>query len=164
MASPQNVLRRIKRGLVGHVSYLAACEANEAFSEYVLYEPILRILLSQRFKVNCEVICPGVPQPANSGDKKRLDFVAETAGLRFAIEVKWAKRQRLNVTTDLTKLKAFRNTTVGNRSFLCVFGRMSAVKNVSFTAVLNVTTSEYGDPVLADLAQTKYMCRIFEVM
>jgi hypothetical protein len=41
---PLNVLSRIQRGLSGYVSYLAACEMNSTFSEYVLYEPILRIL------------------------------------------------------------------------------------------------------------------------
>ena len=30
---PDNVLFRIKRGLSGYVSYLAACEMNQAFSE-----------------------------------------------------------------------------------------------------------------------------------
>ena len=44
---PRNVLYRIKRGLAGFVSYLAACEMNQAFSEYVLYEPILRILTAR---------------------------------------------------------------------------------------------------------------------
>src|SRR5262245_26575763 len=88
---PNNVLDRIQRGLSGYVSYLAACEMNETFSEYVLYEPILRILLARRFNVKCEVIAQGVPQP-DRGDKRRLDFVATGAdGLRFALEVKWAK-------------------------------------------------------------------------
>ena len=36
LTEPLNVLYRIKRGLAGYVSYLAACEMNEAFSEYVL--------------------------------------------------------------------------------------------------------------------------------
>jgi hypothetical protein len=43
LREPNNVFYRIKRGLSGYVSYLAACEMNTAFSEYVLYEPILRI-------------------------------------------------------------------------------------------------------------------------
>src|SRR3954468_9801187 len=87
---PDNVLDRIKRGLAGYVSYLAACEMNDAFSEYVLYEPILRILMARGFLVKCEAECPGVVQP-NRGDRKRLDFDVNGHGLRFAIEVKWAK-------------------------------------------------------------------------
>jgi hypothetical protein len=85
----ENVLFRIQRGLVGYMSYLAACDMNEAFSEYLLYEPILRILLSQGFKVDGEAIAPRVKQPRR-GDKKRLDFLIESPFPQFAIEVKWA--------------------------------------------------------------------------
>ena len=87
---PNNVMDRIRRGLAGYVSYLAACEMNDAFSEYVLYEPILRILMARGLRVKCEVECPGVVQPVR-GDKKRLDFEANGNGLRIALEVKWAK-------------------------------------------------------------------------
>ena len=48
---------------------------NEAFSEYVLYEPILRILTARGYAVQSEVLCPGIQQP-KTGDKKKLDFVA----------------------------------------------------------------------------------------
>ena len=73
-SSPDNMLLRdtmyrMKRGLCGYVSYLAACEMNQAFSEYVLYEPILRILKERGFDVQCEYACPGVAQPV-TGDKR----------------------------------------------------------------------------------------------
>ena len=42
------MLYRVQRGLAGYVSYLAACDMNRAFSEYVLYEPTLRILTARR--------------------------------------------------------------------------------------------------------------------
>jgi hypothetical protein len=63
----QNVLRRIKRGLAGYVSYLAACEMNSSFSEYILYEPILRILTACGYKAICEKECPGFDKNT-SGD------------------------------------------------------------------------------------------------
>jgi hypothetical protein len=51
-----DVLYRIKRGLSGYASYLAACQMNESFSEYVLYEPILRILTARPGTyADCEV-------------------------------------------------------------------------------------------------------------
>src|SRR5690242_13812162 len=96
LPEPADVLYRIKRGLSGYVSYLAACEMNESFSEYVLYEPILRILTARGYSVKCEVICPGLPQPP-TGDHKRLDLVADNTDARFAMEVKWAKRPANNV-------------------------------------------------------------------
>jgi hypothetical protein len=57
-----DALYRIKRGLAGYVSYLAACEMNESFSEYVLYEPTLRILTARGFSVKCEFPCLGLKQ------------------------------------------------------------------------------------------------------
>lgn len=63
------MLFRIKRGLSGYVSYLAACEMNEAFSEYVLYEPMLRILTARKFKVRCEFLCKGLPMRRTSRSK-----------------------------------------------------------------------------------------------
>ncbi|MCR6654674.1 MAG: hypothetical protein NVV63_02435 [Opitutus sp.] len=47
MSSPEDVFFRIQRGLAGYISYLAACEMNPAFSEYVLYEPALRIFTAR---------------------------------------------------------------------------------------------------------------------
>ena len=70
LSEPNNVLYRIKRGLAGYISYLAACEMNEAFSEYALYEPILRILTSRGYAVHSEVPCPGIRQP-KTGQKRR---------------------------------------------------------------------------------------------
>src|SRR6266404_5224747 len=105
LSEPNNVLYRIKRGLAGHISYLAACEMNQAFSEYVLYEPILRILTARGYEVRSEVLCPGIQQPKR-GDKKKLDFVASREKLTCAIEVKWARHRRMMIDGDLEKLSA----------------------------------------------------------
>ena len=95
---------------------------NESFSEYLLYEPILRMLTARGDIVECEVICPGVKQP-KAGDKKRLDFVARKGNLTLAIEVKWAKTTRPNIDDDLIKLNACRKRDRTWRAFLCVFGK-----------------------------------------
>jgi hypothetical protein len=105
LQEPNDVLYRIKRGLSGYVSYLAACEMNEAFSEYVLYEPILRVLTARGYAVQCEVPCPGIQQPT-TGDRKKLDFVARGNGLIFAMEVKWARNSKPSLKQDLLKLAA----------------------------------------------------------
>lgn len=161
LPEPANVLYRIKRGLSGYVSYLAACEMNESFSEYVLYEPILRILTARAYSVECEVVCPGIAQPA-TGDRKKLDFVATGHDIRFALEVKWAKSQRLNVEKDYAKLAAFQNagTKTGTRAFLCVFGRESNIRDI---ALKPNDLLEQGRVVIANLGVTKYGCRLFEV-
>lgn len=171
---PENLLDRIKRGLAGYVSYLAACEMNDAFSEYVLYEPILRILLARGFSVACEAECPGVVQPAR-GDKKRLDFDARCVGLRFAMEVKWANAPgehkqgprdpnlaplRLDVLSDHEKLLGYLNTYPDARSFLCVFGRESHIMNLALDPN---NFAEHGTARIAGFETTKFGCRMYEL-
>ncbi len=160
-AEPINVLYRIKRGLAGYVSYLAACEMNESFSEYVLYEPILRILTARHYAVECEVECPGIVQPTK-GDRKRLDFVANGPSLTFALEVKWARSSRLDVAKDHEKLVAFRRAKKGTgaRAFLCVFGKKSDVADVTLSPS---GFQERGGAVFAEFGVTRYGCRVFEV-
>lgn len=159
LSEPKEVLYRIKRGLAGYVSYLAACEMNESFSEYVLYEPILRILSAQGYKVECEVECPGIQQPQR-GDRKRLDFVATKNGVIFAMEVKWAKQVRPNVEQDLLKLTAFRQSNEATQSFLCIFGTKSRIQNLELP---NANLTERGDAIIAEFGSTRYGCRIYEL-
>lgn len=159
-AEPNAVLYRIKRGLSGYASYLAACEMNQAFSEYVLYEPMLRILIARGYRVNCEFRCPGFPRAARSGDYKKIDFEVNGHNLRFAIEVKWAKSAALDVQGNREKLAAFHLDDPNSFSFLCIFGRQSHIKAVNLTPD-NFT--ERGRAVYADFGITKYGCRIYEI-
>jgi hypothetical protein len=157
---PADVLYRIKRGLTGYVSYLAACEMNGSFSEYVLYEPILRILTARRYLVECEVACPGLSR-RNGGDRKRLDFVARRGNLRFALEVKWARARSLDVSNDQLKMAAFmKRGSPKDRAFLCVFGRESHIGRLALKPQL---FEERGDAVVARLGRTRYGCRVFEL-
>lgn len=156
---PRDVLFRIKRGLAGYVSYLAACEMNEAFSEYVLYEPVLRILTARKFIVQCEYECPGVQNAAN-GDKKRIDFVARRGPVRFAMEVKWARSATPNIKRDVEKMDAFKKRYTTNNAFLCVFGKLSDIEGIKLQ---HGDFRERGRMVCADFRLTKYGCRIYEL-
>jgi hypothetical protein len=160
LSEPKEVLYRIKRGLSGYVSYLAACEMNESFSEYVLYEPILRILSAQGYKVECEFVCPGIQQPQR-GDRKRLDFVARKNKVNFAMEVKWARVIRPNVDQDLQKLSAFRQVNQASQAFLCIFGTKSRIQNIKLP---NASLIERGKAIIAEFGRTRYGCRIYELV
>lgn len=155
---PNDVLYRLKRGLASYVSYLAACEMNQAFSEYVLYEPILRILMARGFNVQCEYPCPGIEHAAR-GDKKRLDFFATGHSLELAIEVKWAKSTSPNVANDIEKLQAVLSTNPKALPLLCIFGRKSFLEKLKLPAQL----AERGSLRVADLGKTRYGCRIFQL-
>ena len=156
---PGNVLYRIKRGLAGYVSYLAACDMNDAFSEYVLYEPILRILTARAFTAHCEVVCPGVLQQM-LGDRPRLDFEAIKGDTRFALEVKWARATAVNVARDYNKLLGYRQCYPLSEAFLCVFGRKTYLEKLRLR---NGRFHERGKAIYADLRRTKYGCRVYEI-
>jgi Holliday junction resolvase len=132
---------------------------NEAFSEYVLYEPTLRILTARGFTVKCEATCPGLTRQG-AGDHKKLDFVAIGNGAHFAIEMKWARKTKLNVKSDVEKLKHFRSANSGALGFLCVFGRKSILEELSLTPA---GFREQGVPVYAEFGVTKYGSRTYEV-
>lgn len=159
LSEPSNVLYRIKRGLSGYVSYLAACEMNESFSEYILYEPILRVLTARGYTVQCEVPCPGIQQP-QQGDRKRLDFVARGHGLTFAMEVKWAKNKNPKITQDLQKLTACRQADQAWLALLCIFGTESCITKINLPPG---TLKERGKAVIAKFGNTRYGCRIYEL-
>src|SRR5262245_28286128 len=135
-----NTLYRLKRGMAAYISYLAACEMNESFSEYLLYEPTLRILTACDWAARCEYGCPGIAK-AGPGDYKKLDFVCTDERFPFAIEMKWAKTGTASVDTDLEKLSAYLNATPGSRAFLFVFGRKSVVERF---AIAHVDVREQG--------------------
>lgn len=157
MNSNRQLLHCLKRGLSGYVTYLAACQMNEAYSEYILYEPILRILTALGCKADCEVPCKGL-QANGKGDKKRIDFVATRNGSKFALEVKWAKSARLDVARDYEKLKWFKNNNHSAEAYLCVFGRKSHIEAVRLKPS---TYREIGQSVIADVGKTRYGCRIY---
>jgi len=159
LAEPKDVLYRIKRGLAGYIRYLAACEMNAAFSEYVLYEPILRILTARGYAVQSEFPCPGIEQP-KTGDKKKLDFVACRQGQTCAIEVKWAKEKKIIIDGDLEKLSACLSAEPGWRAFLCVFGRKSVIAGLLLPPN---RLQERGNPVIAEFGKTRFGCRVYEI-
>lgn len=154
-----DALYRVKRGLAGYVSYLAACEMNQSFSEYILYEPTLRILTAQGWLVQCEYPCPGY-DAEGLGDFKRLDFVATCPHGSFAIEMKWIRKSNVDVCSDVEKLKKYVRATAGARGFLCVFGRKSHIEYLTLGAA---RVREHGQAIYAEFGVTRYGCRNYEV-
>lgn len=154
-----DVLYRVKRGLAGYVSYLAACDMNQSFSEYILYEPTLRILTAQGWAVECEYPCPGYPKQG-AGDYKKIDFVASKLSTSFAIEMKWAKKPKINVDKDIEKLLKYLQSDHKARGFLSVFGKKSDIEKL---ALGSQKVKERGDPIYAEFGVTRYGCRNYEI-
>lgn len=163
-------LFRVKRALVGHVSYLAACDVNTVFSEYILYETVFRALSGQGLDVKCEVPCDWLPNLAG-GDRKRIDFRASNPGTDMAIEVKWMKNATIDVQNDVLKLTQFLDQFPGIRAFLCIFGVASNISNARPSAFTGADAAhlntyprvEVGNICIADLSVTRFSCRVFEI-
>jgi hypothetical protein len=118
----------------------------------------LRILTAHNYIVKCEEVCPIIEQP-RKGDKKKLDFVATLEEITLALEVKWVQpNRRLDITSDLAKLAACQ-TQKNWKSFLCFFGRKSAISNLELPTNLR----EVGKAVIAEFGKTRYGCRIYEL-
>jgi len=132
---------------------------NQSFSEYILYEPTLRILTAQGWSVKCEHPCPGY-QKQGAGDYKKIDFVANKQNASFAIEMKWAKKSKINVDTDVEKLIKYLETNGNARGFLSVFGKKSVIENLN---IGDHIIKERGSAIYADFGVTRYGCRNYEI-
>jgi hypothetical protein len=166
---PFEALFRIQRGLAGHVSFLATCDANIVFTEYLLYEPILSILRTMDYAVECEVPWAGHPAEAG-GDPRRIDFVANKDNLKIALEVKWLRwkddeRDYLDIKRDTEKLIKALGAQQAGRCFLCVFGRHSQIAEFhGGKAQAQIAKfDESLPPLYADFRRTTFGCRIFEL-
>jgi hypothetical protein len=169
-AEPFETLFRIQRGLAGYVSFLATCDANIVFTEYLLYEPTLRILRQMGYEVQCEAPAAG-PKSQNGGDSQRLDFLATQGCLTMAIEMKWLRwqtddpREYLSIERDTNKLIRALVSKQATRSLLCIFGRHTQIRHFQ-GANAQAQLGKYNEalpPVYADLRRTVFGCRIFEL-
>lgn len=133
----EETLNVLCRGLVGYVSYLAACRGYPVYSEYALYEPVLRIGHAQGYRVDCEV--PIIEKSAagerkrTAGDHPRIDFDFYRPGAdgnRFGLEVKWTNVRSPKVTKDVDKLKRHAAQRADATGYLLVFGPYGVVNEL----------------------------------
>jgi hypothetical protein len=91
---------------------------------------------------------------------KRIDFVAKSNGVHFALEIKWARNTAPKVELDIVKLQHFRSEHTRAFGYLCIFGRKSFLTKLRLP---RADLREQGTAVYAEFGVTKYGCRIFEV-
>lgn len=138
----QATLKPLCRGVVGYISYLAACRCREVYSEYLLYEPILRIGMAQGYTVSAEVpvdrdelmalLGRESHREREVGDLPKIDFALERGGERpahFGLEVKWVRQRTVSVTRDIAKLHVF-GKDHDALGYLFVFGQAGVVEEL----------------------------------
>ena len=145
------------RGLVGYYSYMATTNSNTIYSEYLLYEPLLRIFQAKGYKVHCEFAI----KKSGVGDNKRIDFYVKKDLKEFAIEIKWAKRKTININNDINKLKEC-NKLYGANGYILVFGYFNILNKLKFSH--NNKYINYGKIVYWDSGRTNYAARWFRIV
>lgn len=127
-AKIKNTIVAIGEGLLGKLLFNSKIDISEAYSEYMLYEPIVQIA-KRNWKVESEVSVESLKKKGR-GDNPKIDFILtdrENNNRCIALEVKYAKgvKSKISVDSDIKKLLAFKNDmiskdTKGYKDFLAV--------------------------------------------
>lgn len=128
----KNLFESISEGLLGYIMYLSRTGMHEAYSEYLLYDPIIRIAKDKNWIIKSEF---PVDPKKTKGDKLRIDFLfkSENNPLNVVgLEVKYLKtdEQIPDLENDCTKLESL-NKYVEHESlkgFILIAGRLSEDK------------------------------------
>lgn len=153
------ILNPICRGLVGYISYMAACSSSQVYSEYLLYEPILRIATSKNYSVNCEFPVEGSKN--GRGDKRRIDFdLMGSNGERIGIEVKWVKKATINLDNDIAKLVGYEKQKDAT-GYIVLFGQTDDLKGVKIDIDKQYRQIAKGKMVIWDAGKTSYAAQWF---
>lgn len=108
----QKLVEALCDGVAAHLTLLARCGLWPAYSEYLLYDPIVRIAAHLQWKVSCEYALP--KKKTGAGDNPRLDFFFsdDVRKLDVAVEVKWPRdtNKSCSVKKDVAKLRSVRAT------------------------------------------------------
>lgn len=98
-------------GIAGFLAFQARCGVSGAYTEYLLYEPIIRISRNLGWTARCEF--PLKKLHEGPGDNQRVDFMFVIADRKLVVtmEVKWPRQERsqLRLDTDISKLKRLRS-------------------------------------------------------
>lgn len=122
----RDLIRMISETLLGSLLVNSRSGLQPVYSEYLLYEPILRCAVR---KWNVESEYPVEKVNGGRGDYKRIDFVFTNSKNenRCAVEVKYVKKKRitsLNIQEDINKLHWYLDNFPGSEAYLIVAGKI----------------------------------------
>lgn len=108
MDSTLATIQSISQGLTAYMTYQARCGMSPAYSEYLLYDPIVRIAKNLGWQTITEyAVNKGKKKP---GDYKRVDFILtrkNPVSASIVLEIKWLPRKvkALSIERDIKKIK-----------------------------------------------------------
>lgn len=122
----KGLLTTIADGLTGYMTYQSRCGLSPAYTEYLLYDPIVRIAKDKEWIVRSEETVSG---KGKRGDNKRIDFFLNATKydqLFVGLEIKWIpkKRKVIDIENDVEKLRVFRKlySNKGTYTFIIIAG------------------------------------------
>lgn len=167
-AKIKNTIVAIGEGLLGKLLFNSKIDISEAYSEYMLYEPIVQIA-KRNWKVESEVSVESLKKKGR-GDNPKIDFILtdrEYNNRCIALEVKYAKgvKSKINVDSDIKKLLAFKNDMISKdtKAFLMIFWKEHANRNKHLSRINNIKQKVYHEWDIETNLKQKYAVSVFEI-
>jgi hypothetical protein len=149
-AKIKNTIVAISEGLLGKLLFNSKIDIAEAYTEYMLYEPIVQIA-KRNWKVESEVSVESLKKKGR-GDSPKIDFVLtdpENYNRCIALEVKYAKgvKSKISVDSDIRKLLAFKNdmSSKDTKAFLMIFWKEHANRDKHLNHIANIKHKVYHE-------------------
>jgi hypothetical protein len=167
-AKIKNTIVAICEGLLGKLLFNSKIDISEAYSEYMLYEPIVQIA-KRNWNVESEVSVKSLKKKGR-GDNPKIDFILTDLANNnryIALEVKYAKgvKSTISVDSDIKKLLAFKNDMISKdtKAFLMIFWKEHANRDKHLNRVANIKHKVYHEWNIETNLMQKYAVTVFEI-
>jgi DNA-binding sugar fermentation-stimulating protein len=124
------VVQAIGDSLTAYLTLQARCGLAPAYSEYLLYDPIVRVCRYRGWNIECEV---KAPRKSPKGDFPRIDFrfhKSKKPGPSVLVEVKYQPKAtgKVKISKDVEKLRSLlKQERAGSQAFVVVAGRKKRI-------------------------------------
>ena len=167
-AKVKNTVVAISEGLLGKAIFNSKINISEAYSEYMLYEPIVQIA-NRNWKVQSEVPVASLKSKGR-GDNKKIDFVLtdlDNNNRSIALEFKYIKgvKSKINIVPDIEKLQAFKNErhSKETKAFLMILWKEHSNRDVHLNRISQIDFKRYNECSFETNLKQRYVVTVFEI-
>jgi hypothetical protein len=164
----KNTIVAICEGLLGKLLFNSKIDISEAYSEYMLYEPIVQIA-KRNWNVESEVSVKSLKKKGR-GDNPKIDFILTDPANNnryIALEVKYAKgvKSTISVDSDIKKLLAFKNDMISKdtKAFLMILWKEHSNRDVHLNRISQIDFKRYHECSFETNLKQRYFVTVFEI-
>lgn len=164
----KNTIVAISEGLLGKAVFNSKINIFQAYSEYMLYEPIL-LIASRNWNVQAEVPLESLKSKGR-GDNKKIDFVLsdlENNNRTIALEIKYIKgiKSKIKLDTDIQKLFAFKTERYSKdtNAFLLILWKEHSNRDKHRTRISQIGIEKYFECSFETNLKQKFNVTVFEI-